>query len=314
MYYYFSCGYPAAIKFNGIYYGIITDTVKRLRIDQDFSPFVEVCPLNGNVGQLSFILDDKFLSSPPSVASVTDLKGGYLIKFTAPVSSCDFCIIKQQKHPDAVFTLFNENGIKLSIETPNDFYAETFSVKTTTAEFKRFYLGNAEFLAVFLSDVNLLSVYNVKGKITKVFNRSVSNFDTEKGFTTVEKYKDMAKHVVTSSWEEKDGYLKEQTKTVEHSTTFNRDNIATSLIPYAFLEEFLVGGDFQYFTGGSIKEHADKLSGFLGNFIGVFPPPEFISPEYVGLIYKKAENLYYIEYFSFEINNGKICGIKQVDL
>lgn len=313
MYYYFSSGYPAAIKFNGIYYGVITNTVKRLRKEDDFSPFVEVCPLNGSTGQLSFILDQKFLSSPPSLCQVTDLKGGYLVKFSAPPPVGEFNVIAQQKHPDAVFTLFSENGIKLSIETPNDFYAETFTIKTTDAEFKRFNLGSGEFLAVFFKDLGLLSVYGIKGKINKVFSRAVFSYDVENGFTTTEKFSDMAKHTVTSVWVENENHLKENSRSVERSSAFDRERIPTPLIPYAFMEELLVGGDFTYYASGSVKENADRLKGFFGDFIGVFPPPEFVPQEQLGLIYKKADNLYYVNYFTFELQDNKIVGIKQMD-
>ena len=313
MYYYFSSDFPSAIKFNGIYYGVLTDTVKRLKIENDFSPFVEVCPLNGGTGQFSFILDQKFLTCPPCFCSITDLKGGYLVKFSKQNSPGDFKIIAQQKHPDAVLTLFYESGTKLSIETAKDFYAETFSFSVDTAEFNRFYLGGSEFVAMFITNLNLLCVYNVSDKITKVFSRVVVSYHLENGFTTTETHKDMAKHTVTSIWQEENGRLKEQSKKIECAPSFNRDRLPTPLIPYAFLEEFFVGGDFLFYTSGSVKEHADRLKDFLGDFIGVFPPPEFISQDCVGLIYKKADNLYTVEYFTFELSNEKICGIKQVD-
>ena len=80
MYYYFGCNYPVAIKINGIYYGTLGDEVKCLRIEEDFKPFVEICPLNAYGKSANFILEQDFLQNPPQNFIVTDLKGGYFIK------------------------------------------------------------------------------------------------------------------------------------------------------------------------------------------------------------------------------------------
>ena len=127
MYFYFSAEYPAIIKLNGIYYGSITDTIKTCNFDNVDSPFIEVCPLSPRQTTVNFILDSSFLSYPPENVSVTDLKGGYLIKFNKTYNGSEFSVVGQEKQSDFMATVFNDNGNKLSIETPNDFYAETLT-------------------------------------------------------------------------------------------------------------------------------------------------------------------------------------------
>lgn len=313
MYYYFSSGYPAAIKFNGIYYGLITDTIKPLKIEDGTFPLVEVCPVGNSNGNLTFILNDEFLRSPTEYVVVTDLKGGYLIKFLPQHKDGAFKIICQQKFSDAVCTLFNENGIKLSIETHDDFYAENLNLKTTTAKIERFSLGQSNFVAIFLEDISLLSVYCISNKIAPVFCRMVNSFDLSNGFTTTECLKDMAKHQVVSVWEENGGRLKEKSRLVSRAEKFDKDKLPLPLLPYAFIEEFLVGGEFLDYLSNEMKEKATHLKGFFGDFIGVMPPPEFIPQEQVGLIYRKKENAYQVEYYDFEFVDRKISNIKQVE-
>ena len=100
MYYYFSSGYPAIIKLNGIYYGQITDTVKQINV-LDEQSFIEVCSLTPNEKGLNFILNPEFIKNPTNYVSITDLKGGYLIKFLPTYSKEDFSLIAQQRFNDA---------------------------------------------------------------------------------------------------------------------------------------------------------------------------------------------------------------------
>ena len=107
MYFYFSSGYPAAIKLNGLYFGIITDSVKACDIKTEDNPFIEICPLSSGEKGVNFLLTEHFLSSPPEGVSVTDLKGGYLIKFNASHRGGQFGITAQEKFRDAVVTVYN---------------------------------------------------------------------------------------------------------------------------------------------------------------------------------------------------------------
>ena len=179
MYYYFSSDYPAAIKLGGTYLGLIYNTVKPVRIDESL-PFIEVCPVGGKQKQISFIPDDNFLASPPDGVTVTDMRGGYLIKFFDSFDYFDFSIIKQQKFPEVAVTLFSEGSIKLSIQNKNDFFAETFKTDVRDVEFSTFHTNGACILTVFLKGkINQLNAYDVTDVIKKVFSRSINSFSFE---------------------------------------------------------------------------------------------------------------------------------------
>ena len=126
MQFYFISEFPAVIKINGVYCGKINKTIKSFDLLGD--TFVELCPLNRTEQPINFMLDHNFLSNPPDGTIITDLNGAFVINFMCISSFAPFSITAQQKFPFAVITVFRENGLKLSIETPHDFYAQTFFI------------------------------------------------------------------------------------------------------------------------------------------------------------------------------------------
>lgn len=314
MYYYFGCNYPAAIKINGIYYGTIYEEVKCLRIEENFKPLVEICALNSYSKNANFILEQEFLQNPPENFTITDLKGGYFIKTMQNLSRENFSIINQEKFNNAVVTVFNENGLKISIETQNDFFAETLCFSFESAKISTFNLQNDNFIAVFLTGKeNLLIVYHINAKIRKVFMREVASFSTDLAFTTTEKFSDIAKHTVTSTWNYANDCFNRAEISCVCNADFNLNNLPEKTLPFAFFEEILAGGNYEDYLCDDMKTNAHKLRGFLGEFIGIIPPPKFRDINEVGLIYKTSENKYCAKYFIPELQNRKVINVKKSD-
>ena len=307
MYYYFSATFPAVIKLNGVYFGTIENTVKAIDVKEGTTPFIEVCPVNNNAQNLNFLINDDFLSCPPQSVCVTNLKGGYLIKILCPAKSPLFKILSQEKFPHALLTVFNENGLKISIETETDFFAQEILFDADNALVQHFQAGHSSLFAVFLSGQNnLLKVFDVGGKIKEVFSRQVSTFNTENGLSTTENLFDMAKHVISVNWVYDNGVFKEESRNVGCGKKISIETLPEKLIPFAFLEEYFVGGNIKEYLSDDMLGLIDNLTGYLGNFIGIMPPPVFRLSNEVGLIYARSENLYCVEYFSFDVKDKKI--------
>ena len=311
MQYYFISEFPAVIKVNGIYNGKINNVIKKFsNLD---NAFIEICPLNQAGQPINFMLDNDFLSSPPDGIIVTDLKGAFVINFNHLSTFAPFSIIAQQKFPFAVVTVFKENGLKLSIETPHDFYAQTFYMPDSDAVISPFTLGGKQFVGVhFLGKNNLLVCFLLEDKITKVFSKNTDEVCFENGLKTTHKLMDIAKHKVITEWEF-DSVLKPKNTFIERDEGYKIQNLESRILAYAFLEEFLLGANVDEFLSDELKQNSSHLKGFFGEYIGVFPPPEFRRIDEVGLIYCQTENKYYANYFSFDIVNKKICNIKRSD-
>ena len=73
------------------------------------------------------------------------------------------------------------------------------------------------------------------------------------------------------------------------------------LIPYAFFEELLCGGDVSDFLSPKLKPRAKDFKEFAVDFWAVLPPPNFVGQSLVTLLYKDK-----IEYADVKLNNGLI--------
>lgn len=314
MFFYFNSKTPAILKINGVYHGKIDDSYKKFFIDVSTSPFIEICFVCAKTSPLFFMLDSNFLCSPPDNVVITDLKGGYAINVCEEQVLAPFTIINQQKFPFAVATVFNDNGLKLSIETANDFYAENLNFSCKNAEILLFNLDNRQFLAInFISEQNLLSCFLIEDKITKVFSKTAVEFSFDNGFTTIEEYFDIAKHKLTCSWKLSGNAFAPLDTKIETSNDYLVENLCDNILPYAFLEEFMLNSDANQFLSDGVKQNAQFLNEYLGNYIGVFPPPSFRKFDEIALLYKNGQNKYKTEYFKFELENRKIYNIKRSD-
>ena len=310
MYFYFFCEYAAVIKFQGVIYGTVDNSVKFCNLDSPY-PLVEICPLYGAGETLAFYITEEFLNNPPENISVTDLKGGYFLRFSRAEKNGAFRVIGQEKFRDCCITAFNDNGYKLSLETQSDFYADTLGFPFDEVSFSRGEGINSNLVFALFNKTpkKVLNVYGVKTPAL-LFSEEIDEFIINAtGFTVTERKNDIAKHVIVKQFAEKDGKISEISRKVTASEKFDREKISEKLIPYAFCEEFLCGGDYGFYLSEELRNSSDKLSGYLGDFIGVPPPPVFRDYKEIGLIKKIAERKYSVDYFSFEISDGKIINI-----
>ncbi len=312
MYYYFSSATKCAIKLNGIYFGIISDSVKAINIDD--CPLVEICPLTPNDSQINFLLSPEFLSSPPDRILVTDMQGGFLIRIQKNYATGDFSVIAQEKFSDLVATVFIENGLKISIETTNGFFADSIRLISHKATIQRATFCGHAFVLVFIEgEENLLNVYSLGQQIEKVFSRNVNEYSFENELFTVNKYEDILKHTVNSKWLYENSAFIQKEKTISYDTTIELSSLPQKIIPFAFFEEVLIGGNINNFLSESILPNADRIKEYLGDFIGIMPPPPYRNIDEVGLVYPNGQNKYKVNYFTCEMERNKICNIKKAD-
>ncbi|MBQ8197386.1 MAG: hypothetical protein IJZ73_04940 [Clostridia bacterium] len=314
---FFSSSYPAVLKVNGLYICTLNDGVFNYSCDNfniNKPPFIEICPLAPCENYICFFPDSSYINNPSSSVVVADLKGGYHFKFNKSYSGGEFAVINQTRLSDGLVTVFNENGKKISIETPYDFYIENLYFDFTLVNFYRpeYYNGKLLFIE-FCGDNKCVAVYNLCDKIRPIFMRQVADFSIDDGFITTENYLDIAKHSVQTTWQFDGENFTVKDKVVSCDKDFNRINFCDKVIPYAFLESYLVGGEYKDYLCESIKENTTALSSYLGDFIGVMPPPPFRDINDVGVIYPVKKNYYQVSYFKFSVENGLILNLKKLD-
>ncbi len=307
MYYYFSASHPAVIKINGKLLGDIFNQTKYVEICD--CPFIEVCPISCNAVNANFIIDGEFLSNPPDNILVTDMMGGYLIKILKPIKQNPFNVVFQTKLPNALVTAFTETGQKLSVETKNDFYAESVDFEFNGGSAIQ---QNDYVIITLKGEKTLVSIYNCQSKIEKTISFVCDEFDAET-LTATTYHKDMAKHIVKEKLIVDNGNPRKTTVSIENVKQLSPYSMPQDLVPYAMLEELLIGGNIKEYLTGGVLENSQKLSAFFGDFIGVMPPPFFRKDTEIGLIYKTAKNTYKVDYFTFEYRDKKIINIIKTD-
>ena len=300
------------IKFQGVIFGTVDNSVKFCNFEKPY-PLIEICPLMGKGQSFAFYPDDEFLTAPPKNALITDLKGGYFIRFKKTEDSGAFSVINQAKFRDCTITAFTENGNKVSFETQTGFFAETLDFMPDNAEFIHGEGVNSDlvFATFYCSDKKILNVYGIKENAL-LLSAEIDEFNLNyTGFSCTEKLKDMAKHEILREYVCDNGVIKELSRKVKSSENFDREKLPERLVPYAFCEEFLCGGEYGFYLAGNVKENADKLGGYFGEFIGITPPPIFRDSSEIGFIYRISERRYSVEYFTFDLTEGKITNIKK---
>lgn len=323
MYYYFTANHKSVLKINGKYQGILDLESPPFcyNYDKDFQNnfgeehlFFEICPINSREVPINFLLDNSIIKNPPDFLDIIDLKGGYLFKVNNCAIKNDFYILAQEKFPFAAITVFYENGLKISIESASDFYADSLNINADSAKIFCFSLDNKNLVCInLLSQKNICICYLIEEKISQVFFREVDEINFENGFISLEKHDDIAKHKVEISWRIENNVLVKNNQTISYDKDYCIENLSEKIIPFAFLEEILCGGSYVDFLHDDMRKNAHLLKDFLGDFIGIFPSPSFRNFDEIGLIYKKNKNFYQAEYFNFDIKDKKICNIKRSD-
>lgn len=309
MYYYFTGNYFYAIKINGLYFGVIGKEPKPISIENP-SPFIELCPIDGG-NNLNFIMEEKFFSSPPKPIKITDMKGGYLIDFCLQKSSLPFKVLLQKRFDNFEITLFNDDTEKVSIQTETDYFVE--NIDFVAPEIDSFSINNTEFVSIKdeKNGKKYLSLYKITGKTEKIFNGEISDcfFDNEIKISYT--ISDIAKHKIEITFNVKDNVVYESEKKVSGETDL--DKLNEKIIPFAFFEDLCVGSDIIKYLSQDMQNNALYIKDYIKDFIGVMPPPLFRNINEVGLIRKKAENVFAVDYYIAEVENKKIINIKKSD-
>ncbi len=307
MYYYFSANSPTALKLNGAYFGVLGDDKKQVNV---LSPnaLIELCPLSQSCPPTSFILNDEFLASPPQDVKVVDLKGGYYIYYERAFFKQNYGVITQKRLSLSVVTVFYDGGLKLSIETKNDFFTGLIPDGLEFNEIIELAHANAIIITTTCGAYKRILVFSISKEIKQIFDYTADAFEIKDTIKAIEKKRDILKHEILSEWQIEGDNVTLINKNI--SAGDKKEKLAKNIIPYAFLEEFLVGGDYAYYMCDSMKANAQKLKGYLGEFLGVMPPPHFIPFDQIGLIRKISDRLYRVDYLTVTLDNDKITNIK----
>lgn len=303
MYCYFLCDTPCAVKADGVYLGIAS---KNLTFFESERSFLEFIPLNGAFCACNVFFDCKRPVSGKN-AQIIDLYGGFLIipQFLRKTDN-DFKMVGRRSFPFSravTATCYNQGGIKLCISKENDFLIEPLPFIPRDVRFETCSFSGKEYLvAVCICDKTEILAFEVSEKITLAFKNLCDGYSFNKNsVTTLENKNDVLKHTLSSTWQ-----FGERVTLKNYTITRKRQpfTLPSELIPIAFFEEIFIDGDVAEFLCPELKQRAEELKEFLGNFTRILPPPHFKNDSLVTLIYDNRA-----EYASVTLQNGLVANV-----
>ena len=302
--------FPFALKKNGILYGCAKNGVVKLDLDIDNPEFLEVIPLKQNLFTTSFLFDRDFLSTADTNISKTDLNGAYFIKIYPLYILTEQEKIMENKNQHGIISVYGDNLKVLNITTRYDTYTET--IKGLGNIKCDFFTYSGQPFAYFFHN-GTLNIYSLAEQIKKTLCAPCDEFYFKDSLITVKTFNDIAKHKVTSYYSCNGNEFKFLEKKVETSPYYSANALNKKVLPVAFFEGVLCGEDVSPYLTETLLDKQSKLQGYLGDFIGVLPAPEFRSIDETGLIYQKAQNLFQVKYCKTELKDRRICNLKLLD-
>jgi hypothetical protein len=300
--------YPAVCKVNGVLLGTIDNFERQITVDLAENFFVEILP-GGEWQPLYFWCNLAFLKQPPLECDVfCDGESALIwIRRFFPKDQTQR-ILQQTKFGSFLITLFWQGKVMLAID----------GVPYTLQELEPLFY-HATFQQVLVANYPLLCVQgegsllflSEQGKV--VFLGRASSFTAGERLIVKTTLNSCAQLVEESTFT----YNGEALTRVVHKITPTRE-INNELIPFAFFEALLYGGEIAHFCTQELAQNKAMLLPYLGSYTHVLVP---FAPFYkrhpqstaVGLAYQKGENVFEVKYFCVEMVNGKIDNIKQTE-
>ncbi len=296
---YFLSSTPCALTLNGVFFGV-TDKFQRFaeihladRIFAQFSP-------EGAL-PIGFFITESLPFSPPDGCEVYLLKDGVAV-YAKEFPALDTALrpIAQKRDGDLLVTVYAQGRVQVSIESKNGFFNAYLPPSFSICE-----ITFPEGL-ILLQGQNVFALFNKKGE--RLLQEDALSVAVEESVLSATlPLSDALGRTAECKWLlSKDGCTRTAC-TFRQERRENDDIFLQAFIAYAFFESVLIGADYREFLASELLPEAEQIVAFLGDFIAVTPTDE---PTVCGLVKKKAERLFEVEYYSIELREGKIIDVK----
>jgi hypothetical protein len=299
---YFLSSTPCALLINGAYFGI-TDLFERTAdIDLRDNLYAEFLPENAQ--PIRFFITERLRETPPNGCEVYLLEDGIAI-YARDFQPTDLTlrVIWQEKMEDCLITLFSQGRLYLSVQTEQNFFNAYLPPSFASARLEM-HSG-----LIFLSAPDALAVFTKEGK--RLLQEKLLSCSVEEGVLSARlPLCDRLGRFADCRWElsptecRQTAFVIRQAKPADE--TDSEEKIDGGLLAYAFFESVLIGANFEDMLCDELLADKDKICAFLGNFESVILTE---NPLRCGLVRKKAEGLFSVDYFQISAKEGKIIEI-----
>ena len=294
---YFLSAIPSILTINDAYFGIC-DTFERFaEISLKDNLFVQFTPQGKQ--PICFFLNEQIIFTPPTGCKVyVDEEAITIYAYDFPPSDYALQTLGQIKEEHCLVTLFLQGRVQLSIQTKND-----FCVCTLLEEYKN---AQMQFLKdlIFIHTPTHLTIFTKSG--VQVFDERIASWVVEEDTLKCKlPLGDSLKRIAVCEY----SLLKDGLKQTAFSIIVRGEEkeVKKELIPYAFLESIVIGGDYAQFLNEQLKEKSAQLPAYLGVFEDVLTTDD---PYTLKIVKKQKENLYTLKTVKISVKNDKIEDIQ----
>lgn len=306
--YFISCAI-AQLRIDGVCVGVIDKFERFTEVAKGSPVLIEAVP-DGEYMPVNFFISEKLFKSPPQF-----LKVFMLGEEEAVLEICfyerrekPFYVISQLNLDGALITLFTEGG---RVYVSGEGY--TCNLYPLPPQFLKGRLSKISvggLTAAAVEGEGMLCVLSGEGR--RVFFNTVTDWRAGETLDLTVPFFTCAEYFAECSY----SYDGREMRLVGSVTRAKRE-VNAEILPFAFFECVLIGGDYAEFLSGNLKENADKLRGFLGDFTAVTVPHSSFYKRHgdiwaAGLAYPINDNLFKIKYFAVELSCGKVENIYEV--
>ncbi len=295
---YFLSNRPCALKVNGVFLGF-TDGVERfLELSPKDRHLCEFIPLDGNFLPVVFLLNEKIAIAPPTGARVYLLENGlaiYADKFACADGALR--VIEQKNLSFGSLILFTQGLPQILIERERA--SEVIPLNERFFESKIYEFPTA----VIVASKNAVCALDGEGTPFFTGETKAWNYDgytDELRLTTP--LNDLCARTAEEVWSCNPPLLKSRVLSA-------RKSLPENFILCVFLQDLLLNAGAEELLSEELRPALADLKTFLGEYESVIASPQ--SPFTAGVVCPKGERVYEINYFSAEVENGKICNIKK---
>ncbi len=294
---YFLSSTPCALTLNGVFYGI-TDTFERAaEIDLADGIYAQFSP-EGAL-PIGFFITENITATPPKGCEVYLLKDGIAL-YAEDFPPSDFTLrpVAQKREGNILATLFRQGKLQLNIESEQGFFNTPVPSVFDGSELL-FHNGY-----ILLKSATHLGVFSAKA-VPLLCERVEEYALTEEGVSALLPLSDRLSRKADCKWrfEGEERILTEFTL----RQTGEGETPPEDLLAYAFFESALLKMDISPFLSEELQAEKTEILRFLGEFTAVILTE---NPKECGLVRKKKEGLFEVDYLSVEIENGKIVDVK----
>ena len=311
---YFSAAVPCVLRVGGAPAGFLSGNELCADVDEHIP--AEFIPVDANLLPLTFVAGESFFQKPPACCDI--YRCGcynmiYAARFIPRQSGFDGKC--QGRGAGMQATVFECGGPFLCIQDSAGF--DTYPLpQSGNYSIGEKQIGNETFLCVHDPVSGFLGFFSPGRK--RALQLKAHSFECGDLLRVTQAFSDIASHTVQTEYSAENGELIMQSKKVSAREDFDPKKLNSKILPFAFFQEIAAGGNFSTYLAPELAEKAELMQQYLGNFCAAAIPKEIFYRVYgkingVGLVYRRAENIFDVRFFRAETENGLITNILPVE-